>query len=81
MKFWSLGVDAIGDDDDLSHVYLPNFKQLYKSREGQGQLRHFGTGCEGVDHFLRPAKHLPAEPSFEEEGGRLVGVFRLLFSI
>ena len=21
-------VDAIGDDDDLSHVYLPNFKQL-----------------------------------------------------
>ena len=25
---WSLGVDAIGDDDDLSHVYLPNFKQL-----------------------------------------------------
>ena len=24
----SLGVDAIGDDDDLSHVYLPNFKQL-----------------------------------------------------
>ena len=43
--------------------------------------RHFGTGCEGVDHFLRPAKHLPAEPSFEEEGGRLVGVFHLLFSI
>jgi len=28
LKFWSLGVDAIGDDDDLSHVYLPNFKQL-----------------------------------------------------
>ena len=27
--FWSLGVDAIGDDDDLSHVYLPNFKQLF----------------------------------------------------
>ena len=25
---WSLGVDVIGDDDDLSHVYLPNFKQL-----------------------------------------------------
>ena len=25
---WSLGVDAIGVDDDLSHVYLPNFKQL-----------------------------------------------------
>ena len=24
----SLVVDAIGDDDDLSHVYLPNFKQL-----------------------------------------------------
>ena len=22
------GVDAIDDDDDLSHVYLPNFKQL-----------------------------------------------------
>ena len=21
-------VDAIGDDDDLSHGYLPNFKQL-----------------------------------------------------
>ena len=21
-------VDASGDDDDLSHVYLPNFKQL-----------------------------------------------------
>ena len=27
-QIWSLGVDAIGDDDDLSHVYLPNFKQL-----------------------------------------------------
>ena len=27
-EFGSLGVDAIGDDDDLSHVYLPNFKQL-----------------------------------------------------
>ena len=53
----------------------------HKSRENQGQPRHFGTGCEGVDHFLRPAKHLPAEPSFEEEGGRLVGVFHLLFSI
>ena len=25
---WSLGVDAIDDDDDLSNVYLPNFKQL-----------------------------------------------------
>ena len=22
-------VDAIGDDDDLSHVYLLNFKQLW----------------------------------------------------
>ena len=53
----------------------------HKSRENQGQPRHFGTGSEGVDHFLRPAKHLPAEPSFEEEGGRLVGVFHLLFSI
>ena len=28
IEFWSLGVDAIGDDDDLSHIYLPNFKQL-----------------------------------------------------
>ena len=28
LKFLSLGVDAIGDDDDLSNVYLPNFKQL-----------------------------------------------------
>ena len=28
LKFWSLGVDAISDDDDLSHIYLPNFKQL-----------------------------------------------------
>ena len=28
MLLVSLGVDAIGDDDDLSHVYLPNFKQL-----------------------------------------------------
>ena len=34
-----------------------------------------------VDHFFWPAKHLSAEPSFEEEGGRLVGVFHLLFSI
>ena len=25
---FSLGVDAIGNDDDLSHVDLPNFKQL-----------------------------------------------------
>ena len=24
----SLGVNAIGDDEDLSHVYLPNLKQL-----------------------------------------------------
>ena len=23
-----MAVEAIGDDDDLSHVYLPNFKQL-----------------------------------------------------
>ena len=28
LKFWLFEVDAIGDDDDLSHVYLPNFKQL-----------------------------------------------------
>ena len=28
-KFGLFEVDAIGDDDDdLSHVYLPNFKQL-----------------------------------------------------
>ena len=27
-EVWSLGVDAIGDDDDLSHIYLQNFKQL-----------------------------------------------------
>ena len=29
MKFGLFEVDAIGDDDDLSHVYLPNFKQLW----------------------------------------------------
>ena len=28
LKFGLFEVDAIGDDDDLSHVYLPNFKQL-----------------------------------------------------
>ena len=27
-EVWEFGVDAIGDDDDFSHVYLPNFKQL-----------------------------------------------------
>ena len=27
-KINSSGVDTIGDDNDLSHVYLPNFKQL-----------------------------------------------------
>ena len=31
LDLWACGlfeVDANGDDDDLSHVYLPNFKQL-----------------------------------------------------
>ena len=28
LKVGLFEVDAIGDDDDLSHVYLPNFKQL-----------------------------------------------------
>ena len=27
-QFGLFEVDAIGDDDDLSHVYLPNFKEL-----------------------------------------------------
>ena len=36
-KFWSLGVDAIGDDDDLSHVYLLN---LENSEEKGKMLEH-----------------------------------------
>ena len=48
-------VEAIGDDDDLSHVYLPNFKHQVWSHGGST----FKKNMTLDGHFSRPAETDP----------------------
>ena len=56
LKFGLFEVDAIGDDDDLSHAYLPNFKQWGDPLDEKKSALQYSTGSfhpkeDKVSHF------------------------------